>query len=319
MKHLPFQITPITRLMYYEQKYSIKLYCKRDDLFSQAGGGSKARMLQYILYPLVQNKVEVLITAGGPCSNYNRAAALLCAKYGIKMKLVSYTDIVKEYETSLNHFISGLAGVEFIYCKKGEVPQIIQQVVLKTESTNCSYRYLYGGGKSLEGVYAYYDAVRELREQSLEDYDLVFVACGTGTTLSGICAGMQEYFPKAQVHAISVARPYIVEKPVLDEDMKCLNAYLGKKYDYSNMYFHDEFLCGGYDLTSERELEVIRECISHEGMLIDPIYSGKAFFGMSELLPRLNAKGRHVLFWNTGGLFNLLSGKELFYDKTVKK
>ena len=88
MQHLKFEVTPLEELSYYSQKFNICCLCKRDDLFSKAGGGSKARMLQYILYPLHKEKIDVLLTAGGPCSNYNRAAALLCAELGIRMRLI---------------------------------------------------------------------------------------------------------------------------------------------------------------------------------------------------------------------------------------
>ncbi len=315
MNHLDFRVTPLNKLKYWSKKWGVELLCKRDDLFEQAGGGSKARMLQYILYQLVEEKIDVLITAGGPCSNYNRAAALLCAQYGIKMKLISYTDFQNEYETSLNHFLVKLAGVDIIHCKKTEVPQTIQKVIEEVKSTGLSYRYLYGGGKSLEGVFAYYDAVKELHNQYSDRLDAVFVACGTGTTLTGICAGMQEYFPNTIVHAISVARSYENELIVLNEDMQYLNTHLNTNYDFSNLCFHDEFLLGGYGKTSLKELDIIRECISKEGMLIDPVYSGKAFYGMSELLPAMtktNDTKLSVLFWNTGGIFNLLSTLKIY-------
>ena len=310
MNHLDFCSTPVEKLDYFSAKWGVNLYCKRDDLFAKAGGGSKARMLQYILYPLVRDNVKVLITAGGPCSNYNRAAALMCAKLGIKMKLVSYTDNGDEYKTSLNHYLVKLAGTELVFCSKRDVPTTIQRVIMQTEKEGISNRYLYGGGKSLEGVYAYYDAVKELKEQLSEKIDDVYVACGTGTTLTGICAGMQEYFPEAMVHGISVARSWDLEKSVMEEDMAYIKDYTGKNYDFSNLVFHDEFLLGGYGKTSQEELTVIQEVVSKEGMLVDPTYSGKAFYGMSNLVAKDTKK--NVLFWNTGGFMNLLSQEKIF-------
>ena len=210
-----------------------------------------------------------------------------------------------EYETSLNHYLVRLTGVELTFCPKRNVPEAIQDVIRQTEKDGLSYRYLYGGGKSLEGVFAYYDAVRELRGQLRGELDEVYVACGTGTTLTGICAGMREYFPEAVVHGISVARPWDVEKKVLEEDMTYIRNYTGKNYDFTNLKFHDEFLLGGYGKTSPEELEAIREVVSKEGMLVDPTYSGKAFYGMTKLVSKGSQK--NVLFWNTGGIFNLLS------------
>ena len=100
MKHYPIAPTPITRLKYFSDKLGVNLLCKRDDLFPSAGGGNKARMLQYILADVTRDNCDVLVTAGGPCSNFNRACALMCAELGIKMHLVEYADNLEEYDTS---------------------------------------------------------------------------------------------------------------------------------------------------------------------------------------------------------------------------
>lgn len=304
MEHISFSPTPITSMAYFSKKLDVNLCCKRDDLFPSALGGSKARMLQYMLYPILKDGKKTIVTAGGPCSNFNRTIALLCAQYGLQLKLVSYTDEPSEYETSLNNYIVGLTNCEFVYCEKSDVPETIKQVMDGSDvASSC---FVWGGGKSLAGVFAYYDAVRELKSQ-IDNIDELFVACGTGTTLTGICAGLQAFFPQAKVHGISVARSWENEKAVLDEDMACLNEYLNTNYDFSNMEFHEEFLLGGYGKSSKEELNVIKECIAHEGMVIDPTYVGKAFYGMCSILKKENCAGKKVLFWNTGGVMNFLS------------
>lgn len=313
MNHFNFFPTSVEKLHYYSNKWNINLLCKRDDLFPKAIGGNKARMLQYILYPLVTNKVDILLTAGGPCSNFNCATALMCAELGIHMKLVSYTDNLSEYENSLSYYLCRLAGVEFVFCKKNEVSSIIQDTISDMLNKKNKFYYLYGGGKSLEGVYAYYDAIKELRVQYEGEINELYIACGTGTTLTGICGGMQEFFPEAVVHAISVARKYLDEKKVIDDNMLQLNTYLGTSYDFSNLIYHDEYILDGYACVSCEELKIIHECTSKQGMLIDPTYSGKAFYGMSQiLLKKKNNKKKTVLFWNTGGIMNLLSQREEF-------
>lgn len=311
MKHFDFTSTPVHLLDYYSKKWKVNLWCKRDDLFAKAGGGSKARMLQYILYPLIQDRMEVLITAGGPCSNYNRAAGLMCAELGLKMRLISYSENIEEYRSSLNNFLTELSGVDFVYCDKSSVPLTIDRVIRAAERNGEKYVYLYGGGKCLEGIYAYYDAVKELRNQFDSKLDAIFVACGTGTTLTGICAGVQEFFPNTLVYGISVARKYSDEISVLEGDMKLLNSHLNTHYDFSNLRFCDSYLTGGYGKCSLKELNIIKECISKQGMVIDPTYSGKAFYGMSDILETGN-KMSSVLFWNTGGVMNLLSQRNLF-------
>lgn len=311
MNHLVFSPTPISQLKYFSQKLGCNIISKRDDLFAEAGGGNKARMLQYILANVNQENCDVLVTAGGPCSNFNRACALMCARLGIPMHLVEYTDKAEEFVTSLNYYLCNLAGIKKTRCDKTNVPATIQSVIDSYGSQKV--KFVYGGGKSLEGIYSYYDAVAELKNQ-INSIDYVFVSCGTGTTLTGLCAGMHKYFPNTRIHAISVSRTFDVEKATIEEDMRILNEYLGADYGFENMTFYEDYLCGGYDQTTPELLSVVKECISHEGMIIDPCYSGKSFWGMNEII-RNNPeqyRGKNILYWNTGGLMNLLSMKKRY-------
>lgn len=309
MEHLQFQETPVTQLIYFSKKLNVNLSCKRDDLFPEAGGGSKARMLQYILADLSPEKYDVMVTAGGPCSNFNRACALMCAKLGVPMHLVEYTDQPDEFNTSLNYFLCNMAGVIKTRCEKTNVPATIKDVLNSYEGKRI--KHIYGGGKSIQGIYAYFEAVSELSKQ-VDSIDHVFLACGTGTTLTGICAGMQKFFPKAKVHAISTARTFKQEKPVLEDDLKILNDYLSSNYTFENMTFTEDYLCGGYDKATPELLRQVKECVTKEGMIVDPCYSGKAFYGMIEEVRKTPEQyaGKNILFWNTGGIFNLLSMRD---------
>lgn len=308
MKHLAFNSTKITELAYYSNKYRTHLFAKRDDLFDEAGGGNKARMLQYILSEVSPENCDVIVTAGGPNSNFNRACALMCAQLGILMHLVEYTDEPIQFQTSLNYYMCNLASIRKSRCEKNVVAQMIQHVIEKYKMQGYKVKYIYGGGKSLEGIYAYYDAVKELKEQKV-DIDHIFLACGTETTLTGICAGMQQFYPEAMVHAISTARAWEMEKDVLEKDADTIGSYLNLNVNFQNLEFSDNYLCGGYSQYNEELMDIIKECISHEGMIIDPTYSGKAFWGMTKELSKDSQryKGKNICFLNTGGLFNLLS------------
>lgn len=314
MKHLFFTETQLDKLDFYSKKWDCTVLCKRDDLFLYAGGGSKSRMLQYILYPIIEKNIKHILTAGGPCSNFNRALALLCAKYGISLKLISYTDNKEEYNNSFNHFIVEQTGTDITFCEKNKVVETINKELDFYRENNIDVKYIYGGGKSLEGIYAYYDAVRELKEQYKGKIDELYVACGTGTTLTGIYAGIKQFFPKTEVHAISVARKFIDEKPVLEENIDLLNSYLNTKINLNDLIFHEDFLSGGYGKVNKNEIFAIKECISKQGLLVDPTYSGKAFWGMKSIIEEKRNLGKTVLFWNTGALFNLSSQQNEFFN-----
>jgi len=313
MKHLPFHITPITTIpcitIDYTQWGGVRI--KRDDLFQNAGGGSKARMLQYILAEINPQNCEVLVTAGGPCSNFNRACALQCAHLGIKMHLIAYTEHPDEFERAENFFLCNLTGVKITKCDKKNVADTISIVMSEYKKQGIKAINIYGGGRSLQGLYAYYDAVKEISAQCKSDMPkYVYVACGTGTTTAGLIAGFQEISPDTQIHAISVARSWEVEKFVINENIEWLNSYMNKNYTLSNLHFHDEFIMGEYGATTPELLRFIKIFTSSTGILIDPIYSGKALFGMHQLMtPSLIKKS---LFWHTGAIYTLLSNKSLF-------
>lgn len=312
INHFNFQPTPVDRLDYFSDKYKVNLWVKRDDLFAPAGGGSKARLLQYIVCDLVQNRYNTMVSAGGPCSNFNRAAALFCAQHNIKLKLVVYTEDDTEFDASLNFYLTCLCGAEIIYCKKSEVSDTIQKVLDDCKKNQLNFKFIYGGGRCLEGFYAYYDAVKELRRQFQGRLDHVFVACATGTTTTGICVGMQEYFPEALVHGISVARTHAAEMPVISENLKVLNLSMKKNFSSANLDLRDDFVTGGYGKYNDASVHAMKEAAARQGLLLDPTYSGKAFWGMTRMLEdHLDAfAGSNVLFWHTGGIFNLLSAKK---------
>lgn len=266
-------------------------------------------MLQYILVDIAD--YDIVVTAGGPCSNFNRACALQCAYLGIPMHLVLYSDHPDEFDRSMNLSICKLAGVTTTICKKTEVAETIDDVVSIYESGGLKVKRIYGGGKSLEGIYAYYDAVKELMSQIGEkQIDKVFVACGTGTTVSGIVAGFQEFSPLTEIHAISVARSLDSELPVIKENMELLNRHLGSDYGIGNLYFHDEFILGEYGRVNDELLSFIRRFISDTGILVDPIYTGKALYGMTRILG--DKPNDNIMFWHTGAVYTLLSNRTLF-------
>lgn len=316
MRHLDFTPTPLTKCFPSQRNTSEdRLLIKRDDLFNQAGGGSKARMLQYILGSTDALQSEVIVTAGGPLSNFNRACALQCMALGKKVHLISYTDNEREFADSANYFICQLAGAKITICKKTEVRETVVEVMDSYKKKGIKAKNIYGGGRSIEGIYAYYDAIRELDNQlepSIKSrLRKIYVACGTGTTTSGLSVGLQKYFPGVELHAISVARKRDEEMPLIYENIDLMNQYFSTKdYNGSNITFHDEFILGQYGAVTTDLLATIQDFVHSTGILLDPVYSGKAYYGMRKL--EENRYSDSILFWHTGAIYTLLSDKYLF-------
>lgn len=314
MQHIPFVETPIVGLPEFSKQLGVNLVSKRDDLFSEVGGGSKARMLQYIFADVNSDNTDIVVTAGGPCSNFNRACALMCGKKGIPMHLVEYSEDELEYRTSLNYFLCSLTDFRRTRCEKTEVADTIKEIIQSYKKKGLKVKYVYGGGRSLEGIFSYYEAARNMLLSYEEHIDDVFVACGTGTTLAGIYVGFKMFSPDTTIHAISIARTWDKEKIVLAENIDLINKYLGVSVDFRNLDFDESYLCGGYGHVCEGLLSTIQECVSKEGLLVDPTYVGKAFWGMVSKIRNMKGfyRGHNVLFWNTGGMYNLMSSRYLF-------
>lgn len=314
MKHLFYNATPLTYMSKTSSKLRCDIYCKRDDLFERDGGGSKARMLQYILADVSSQSYDVVLTAGGPCSNFNRACAMACARIEVPMHLVVYTNDKNEFNTSLNYKICNTYKINTTYCEKRDVANTIQKVKETYEEQGFRVKLIYGGGKSLEGAYAYYKAVEELYHQ-LVDVDHIFLPCGTGTTLAGVSTGASQWFPSAKVHGISVARTWAQEKDILLGSIRELIEYIQLQKECTlgisnqNINYYDRFLYGGYaKSSSELDADII-DCLSNESILVDPIYVGKAWHGMLNIIKEHSAlyEGKKIVFWNTGGVYTFLS------------
>ena len=313
MNHISFFPTPLTKVTG-NAIFGIdgELIIKRDDLFYECGGGSKARMLQYILTPDTIGDAEIIVTAGGPLSNFNRACALHCASLGIKLHLICYTEQQEEFKYSLNYFLVKLSNVKITICDKKDVPTTIKQVLESYRRNNVKAMNIYGGGRCLEGIYAYYDAVKELSKQlsGSQFPDKIFVACGTGTTTSGISMGCQDFFPDTEVHAISVARKKDAELPIIMENINIMNRYMNtSRFNGDNIVFHDEYLLNGYGKTCDELNCTISQVLSKAGIMLDPVYSGKAFYGMTQVLNKTVSE--KPLFWHTGAVYTLLSERHM--------
>lgn len=314
MGHFPFLETQVEFLPNLSEELGIDIFIKRDDLFQSAGGGNKARKLQYILYKAKQEDCNALVTAGDINSNHCRATAMMAATLGMKLKLIIHNDHPENEVYSQNLKIARLCGAEIIYCRKENIASIMDDAMFGLKSDGYNPFYIWGGGHSLEGSFAYYDAVKYIKEQLYRDSipppEYVYFASGTGTTHAGIHVGMKCFFPDAKVCGISIAREKNRGASEVNKSILELEKYLGlpSLTDIDDVIFYDDFIVNGYESSCDDIYLLIKKIAKTDGLLLDPTYSGKAFWGMMNHISQgIIPQGSSVLFWHTGGLFNLLS------------
>jgi 1-aminocyclopropane-1-carboxylate deaminase/D-cysteine desulfhydrase-like pyridoxal-dependent ACC family enzyme len=301
--------TPLVRCSSLSKKLDISLWLKCDDVFPLALGGNKARKLKYIFEKGVSLGCNAVVTTGSKHSNHVRAAAVMAANFGWPIKL-----IIHDYPCDSlfgNLLIAKLAGAQIAFCSREDVAARMDSAMDEFRSEGLHPLYIWGGGHCLEGGLSYYEAAMEMHVQAREVGELpdfVFVASGTGTTQAGLHVGLSRTLPKAKVVGISVAHDRAKGLAKVQESIQQLQDHLAPYASCHAPEFFDIFLNGGYGKTSSELIEKIKWAACEEGLILDPIYTGKAFQGLLELVKSgFVPKGATVVFWHTGGLINLLA------------
>lgn len=294
----------------------IDLKIKRDDLFPLSGGGSKARKACYISDMAIREGYNCIVTNGAIQSNHARAIALICAQLGMKCRLlIHYESEINESYISGNHLLMKLAGAEITIVDKADLSSAMNEAMESMKQRGYNPLYVWGGGHCYEGTLAYFEALLELASQ-LENIDwipdYIVHASGTGTTQAGLVAGVSIVGWNTKVIGISIARERRRGTSVIEDALSDFCTRYGIPTPENAIDFRDNWLFGGYGKHSTGLLRAIEKAAKH-GLILDPTYTGKAFFGLVNLVESGSIpEGSRVVFWHTGGLLNLMSSATLF-------
>lgn len=262
--------------------------------------------MKSIIPELELNKLDALVTTGGIQSNHCRVAALACAFHGWKCKLILHGSEHEFLNQKGNALIMRMTGVEIEFVTSEEIGPAMDQAMAELTLKGHKPYYLHGGGHNNAGVQAYVNAVKEmqvLHPNIVPDH--IFLASGTGSTQAGIIAGCQEVgWFHTQVHGISVARDK-------NRGVEAILEALGFVYTEPapitpNINFYDEYRFGGYGKYDQQLLNFINDAAEKSGIILDPTYTGKGFYGMMDVVTQKKLSG-NILFWHTGGLLNLMA------------
>ncbi|MCF2908849.1 pyridoxal-phosphate dependent enzyme [Pseudoalteromonas sp. DL2-H2.2] len=284
-----------------------KFKIKRDDLLPDFMGGNKVRKNRFILSSLT-SLPDVIITNGGAESNHARVCALMAARLGIKCHLVLHGEKDESDYLHGNKFFIESTNAEINYVNSDEIARTIEAIKRKCELQGLDVFVIPGGGHSLDGARAFIAAVDELEEEP----DYIFFPSGTGATHAGLLAGVKKKNWKTQVVGISIARQAERGIPAIDELYAPLCAELNIQHRVEDIIFLEQFTFGGYAKYNAELIEFVRRVTSQTGVPFDPVYSGKALYGVTQLLEKAKIPASSkVLFWHTGGLLNLQSSKAI--------
>jgi D-cysteine desulfhydrase family pyridoxal phosphate-dependent enzyme len=286
-----------------------RLLVKRDDLTGLAFGGNKTRKLEYLLAEAKAHGAKTVITAGAVQSNHCRQTAAACAKQGFDCILVLSGE--KPALTTGNLLLDQLFRAEIVWTTLEERDQSLEATFQQAwQGGRRPYLIPYGGSNTT-GAAAYAFAMKELLDQGQRPDWIVFASSSSGTQ-AGLAAGAKIFGFNGHVLGISVDE----SEGVLKERVAILANetadVLGEKLELEadDILVCDDYLGGGYGVMGAAEIEVIKLFAEKEGLLLDPVYTGKAAAGMIDLIRKgYFGMDQSVLFWHTGGTPALFSQK----------
>jgi D-cysteine desulfhydrase len=308
LAHVP---TPLWHAAALDRIVGTEVWVKRDDMTSGAAAGNKVRKLEFLLADAEDRSATVVLTCGGVQSNHARATALLAAERGMRSVLLLRTDDpAAPHPLTGNLMIDRLVGasVRFITHREYEDRDRLMADAARDLTRNGERPYVIPeGGSNGLGAFGYVDAMGEVRAQidaaGLRPFDAVVHACGSGGTAAGVALGAARFDVAGVTHAMAVCADRSYFEAVIGRivaEARQIDASLGAT---NQLIVHDAWKGPAYAVASEEQLRFVIDVARQTGLVLDPVYTGKALFGLS----RLDPKPARALFIHTGGLPGLLA------------
>ena len=297
------------------------LYIKRDDFTGIEMSGNKVRKLEYSLKEALDLNADVFITCGGAQSNHCRATAAAAATLSKECHLVLRQ--APEGVPDGNLFLDNMFGATITFITPEEYKENrmgIMKNIQKDYADKGIVAYILPEGASNGiGLFGYYSAYEEILLQEMQlgiTFDTICVADGSGGTYAGLYAANEVYGKNKKMVTINIYNAAddaqgTVSK-IIDEAAEI--AGYDEPINKNNMHVLTDYVGEGYAIASDEVRAFIKDVAKNTGVVFDPVYTGKSFFGIIEELKKSNPllKG-NVLFIHTGGLYGIFPQKELFF------
>jgi D-cysteine desulfhydrase len=306
--HLPTRVEELPRLA--TALGGPRLLIKRDDQTGLAFGGNKTRKLEFLLAEAQAQGAKTLISGGALQSNHCRQTAAAAAKFGLDCILVLNGDPVEE--PSANLLIDQLLGAKTkIIPDRKDRDRVLQETYDETVANGKRPYLVPYGGSSPTGALGYAFALQEFIQQKIDAHWIVF-ATSSGGTHAGLVLGQRLFGFKGNVLGISIDESEEWLKTHVSALASSASEKLGERIEFvpDNVRANAEYNKAGYGVLTEAEKEAIRLFAQYEGLLLDPVYTGRAAAGMIDLIRKgFFDKDQTVLFWHTGGQTALFAEK----------
>ncbi len=285
-----------------------RLLIKRDDQTGLALGGNKTRKLEFLVADALAQGADTLLTAGAAQSNHCRQTAAAAARAGLKCELVLGGQPPDQPNGNL--LLDEILGATIHWAgpeRRGE--RLAEVADLVAAQGRRPYLIPYGGSNAV-GAAGYVRAMEELMAQLAavgQRVDHIVFASSSGGTQAGLMVGAKATGFEGQVLGIRIDKGYPLNTPYETHLVSLAQAtadYMGLKVTITaaDCSINADYMGAGYGVVGDLEREAIRMMARHEGILLDPAYTGRAFGGLIDLIRRGTfSPAETVLFWHTGG------------------
>jgi len=320
LSHAPTPLEPLDRLR--NQLGGPRLWIKRDDCTGLAQGGNKARKLEFLVADALAQGCDTLITPGAVQSNHVRMTAAAAARFGLKAHAVLERRIAstdEDYEENGNVLLDELFGCPRTYVPSGsDVAAACAEVAADLTAKGAKPYVIPGGGSNPIGALGYVACAIELDIQAKElGIQVTRLVHGTGSsgTQAGLVAGFAAIGSPVEVFGISVRHPREKQEGMV-YDLACRTAdHLGRSgaVRREHVVADDGYVGPGYGQPTVGMIDAVTLLARTEGILLDPVYSGKAMAGMIDHIRKGTfSESEDLVFLHTGGATALFGYKDLF-------
>ncbi|MEI6418930.1 MAG: D-cysteine desulfhydrase [Sphingomonadales bacterium] len=300
-----------------------ELWIKRDDMLGLAGGGNKTRKLEFLVADAMAQGADTLITVGAPQSNHCRLTAAAAAREGLACHLVIEERVPGSFDSAAlgNNQLFDLLGVASITMVKAgtDLAAAMADVAARVKAAGGHPYVIPGGGSNPLGALGYVACALEIKAQSFDmgvAFDRVVVASGSAGTHAGLLAGLVALNAGTPVTGINVRRPRAEQEANVHALAVATAAFLGTPAPARDAVVAlDEWVGPGYSLPTADMVAAVKLLAAKEGVLLDPVYSGKAMAGLIALVRRGEIRAdERVLFVHTGGAPSLSAFAQVLRD-----
>jgi D-cysteine desulfhydrase len=300
LANLPTPVEFLPRLT--EALKGPRIFIKRDDLTGLAGGGNKTRKLEFLVADARAKNADTLITLGAAQSNHCRQTAAAAAKAGLRCILVLRGD--PPADCTGNVLLDHLLGADVRWSGARSREEVMDEVVAEERAAGRNPYPVPLGGSTPLGALAYVLAMQELKSQASVPFDRIIFASSSGGTHAGLAAGAHLEGFRGEVLGISIDEELESLQDVVADIASGTMRLLGnpRTFEPADIYANADYLGEGYAIMGVPEREAIELFARIEGIILDPVYTGRAAAGMIDLIrSRAIARDEAILFWHTGG------------------